>query len=140
MINLDFLCMKTGQAMVEGEGLTKDKENVATKGLGVLLENGPYGLMLYLQTAKSDVAREYLKELVGLCEEEHVAIYLGKPAPPGKDHKKIAAWLRELARELDRYLFVKSLWEQTLTYARYHAKALDDGGRPGATEARGGAE
>lgn len=140
MINLDFLCMKTGQAMVEGEGLAKDKENVATKGLGVLLENGPYGLMLYLQTTKPDVARKYLKELVGLCEEKHVAIYLGKPAPLDKDHKRIAAWLRELARDLDRYFFVKGLWEQTLTYARYHAKALDDGGRSGATEVQEGAE
>jgi len=140
MINLDFLCMKTSQDMVEGKGLAKDKENVATKGLGVLQENGPYGLMLYLQTTKSDVAKEYLKELVGLCREEHVAIYLGKPAPPGKDHKEIAAWLRELAQELDRYLFVKSLWEQTLTYTRYHAKALDDGGRIGAPEVQEEAE
>lgn len=136
MTNLDFLCMKTGQAMVGEKGPAKDKENVATKGLGVLLENGPYGLMLYLQTTKSDIAKHYLKELVGLCGEEHVAIYLGKPAPPGQDSKEIAAWLRELAQELDRYLFVKGLWEQSLTYARYHAKALDDGGASGVSEAQ----
>lgn len=136
MTNLDFLCMKTGQAMVEGEGPVKDKENVTTKGLGVLLENGPYGLVLYLQTAKSDIAKHYLKELVGLCGEERVAIYLGKPAPLSQNLKEIAAWLRELAQELDRYLFVKGLWEQSLTYARYHAKALDDGGDSGASEAQ----
>ena len=48
--------MKTAQAIVKIDGAAKDKVNLATKGLGVLFENGPYGLVLYFETnAKKDI-------------------------------------------------------------------------------------
>jgi hypothetical protein len=115
MQNLDFLCMQTAQNMVGDSGNKTEKENLATKGLGVLLENGPYGLILYLKTSeKENIARDYVKKLFELspvngCEE-------------GKEFEK----LKELSKDLDKYLFLKKLWQQTLTYARYHAKALPD--------------
>ncbi|MBT9141408.1 MAG: hypothetical protein DDT30_02000 [Dehalococcoidia bacterium] len=125
-MNLDFYCMKTAQKMVETEGKAKDKENLATKGLGVLLENGPYGLVLYLETSrKKEIGRQYIKDLVELCCCEQLKAYLDVPAPSNADFQNTTKWLKDLATDIDRYLFVKRLWQQTLTYARYHAKALD---------------
>ncbi len=125
MINLDFLCMRTAQEMVDCEGAPNDKENVANKSLGVLLENGPYGLTLYLQTHdKEKIARHYQQKLVGLCREELLASYLAATVPQNADFEQITEWLRTLAQDLDRYLFMKRLWQQALTYARYHARAL----------------
>jgi len=130
MLNLDFLCMKAAQDMMTCEGRKSDKENVATKGLGVLLENGPYGLMLYLETYRNkSIARHYREHLLILCREKLVASYLAvssQDVPRENDFEAITRWLRDLAMDLDRYLFAKRLWQQTLTYARYHAKALND--------------
>ncbi len=127
-VNLDFLCMKTAQKMVACEGKAGDKENVATKSLGVLLENGPYGLMLYLETysdKQEEIARHYRDELLSLCGEDRIQAYLngGRKAPASEDFSAITEWLRGIAQDLDSYLFVKQLWQQSLTYARYHARA-----------------
>ncbi len=126
--NLDFLCMKTAQEMVIGNWEAGDKETVATKALGVLLENGPYGLMLYLET-RSDkqkgIAKHYQKKLLSICADKCIQAYLdgGTKVPDGESFGPITEWLRGIAQDLDSYLFVKQLWQQSLTYARYHAKA-----------------
>lgn len=141
MINLDFLCMKTAQEMMGCQGSPADKENVATKGIGVLLENGPYGFMLYLEThSKKDIACHYKTQLLALCRERLIASYLSGEAPQNGNFQQVTAWLRGLAEDLDRYLFTKRLWQQTLTYARYHAKALDVASGSEQVEAQGGAE
>lgn len=128
MTNLDFLCMQTAQEMMACPGTPSDKENVATKGLGVLLENGPYGFILYLEThSRPDIARHYKERLLALCREKLVASYLSRGVPTNGDFQAVTRWLRGLAEDLDRYLFAKRLWQQTLTYARYHAKASDGG-------------
>jgi len=127
MVNLDFLCMKTAQEMMLCKGSPEDKENLATKGLGILLENGPYGLMLYLETqSNGGVAGHYKEQLLTLCHEERLASYLGGKVPSVADFQEIARWLKDLAKDLDRYLFMKCLWQQALTYARYHAKVKDE--------------
>lgn len=127
MINLDFLCMKTAQEMMTCQGTPGDKENLANKGLGILLENGPYGLMLYLETQSRDsIAGPYKEQLLALCREELLASYLCGNVPSAGDFQQITRWLQGLAQDLDRYLFVKRIWQQALTYARYHAKAIDE--------------
>ena len=118
--------MKTAQDMLGVGGAPKDKENIATKGLGVLLENGPYGLILYLETnVKDSIGRHYIKHLIGLCRYDQLDVYLGTAAPSNADFGQATAWLRDVAVNVDSYLFVKRLWQQTLTYVRYHAKALN---------------
>jgi hypothetical protein len=137
MLNLDFLCMKTAQEMMACQGTSGDKENVATSGLGVLLENGPYGLMLFLEShSKTGIAGRYKEQLLALCREELVASYLAGGVPASGNFQAVTKWLRGLAEDLDRYLFTKRLWQQTLTYARYHAKALEEGGGAGRSEAQ----
>lgn len=137
MLNLDFLCMKTAQEMMACQGTSGDKENVATAGLGVLLENGPYGLMLFLEShSKTGIAGRYKEQLLALCREELVASYLAGGVPTSGNFQAVTKWLRGLAEDLDRYLFTKRLWQQTLTYARYHAKALGEGGGADQSEAQ----
>lgn len=128
--NLDFLCMKVAQEMVTCKGEPGDKENMATKALGVLLENGPYGLMLYLETSSDKqkvIGKHYQNKLLSLYAEERIQAYIdgGAKVPNGGDFSSITDWLRGIAQDLDSYLFVKQLWQQSLTYARYHAKALE---------------
>lgn len=118
MKNLDFECMKTAQEMIGSRGNKTEKENLATKGLGVLLENGPYGLILYLKTKnKTKNNDEYINKLFKLCEKLKLC-----NSSANDEFVK----LQTLAKNLDKYLFIKKLWQQTLTYARYHAKALPD--------------
>jgi hypothetical protein len=122
MKNLDFLCMKAAQTMVAGTGEKTAKENLATKALGVLLQNGPYGMVLYLQVQKKDkdIAAEFREQLLTLIRNAVI-----EPAPPSSGNfSEITKWLQKTAANLDTYLFVKRLWQQTLTYARYHAKAV----------------
>jgi len=123
MTNLDFLCMQTAQAMVNAKGKKSDKENLATKALGVLVENGPYGMVLYLETQKQEVAKQYRSNLLDLLKQKDLKRYFNA-LPEKDDFNQVCDWLRTVAGDLDRYLFVKRLWQQTLTYARYHAKAL----------------
>ncbi len=122
MKNLDFLCMQAAQAMVAGAGEKTAKENLATKALGVLLQNGPYGMVLYLQVQKKDkqIASEYREQLLALIRHAGV-----DPLPPDNDNNQIVEWLKNAAADLDEYLFIKRLWQQALTYARYHAKAIE---------------
>jgi hypothetical protein len=118
--------MKTAQEMMICQGTPGDKENLATKGLGILLENGPYGLMLYLETkSNGGIADHYKEQLIALCREELLASYMGGKVPSVADFQQITGWLKDLAQDLDRYLFMKRLWQQALTYARYHAKARE---------------
>jgi len=127
MTNLDLACMETAQTMVSGQGFGRDKEDLATKALGVLLENGPYGMVLFLNMKKKDqVAIRYQQQLVGLFRNPALQSFVSVPPPNGDAE----AWLRGVAQDLDAYLFVKRLWQQTLTYARYHAKAAEDSGAP----------
>jgi hypothetical protein len=123
MKNLDFLCMQAAQTMVAGAGEKTAKENLATKALGVLLQNGPYGMVLYLQVQKKDkdLAAEFREQLLTLIRDAVI-----EPAPPSSGNfSEITKWLQKIAATLDTYLFVKRLWQQTLTYARYHAKAVE---------------
>ncbi|MBW2065302.1 MAG: hypothetical protein JRJ03_10270 [Deltaproteobacteria bacterium] len=131
MVNLDYISMKTAQDMVAGSGNKSDKENLATKSLGVLLENGPYGLILYLEShEKKDISHRYREQLLSLCDTNLIRKFLHEGSAPdiptSGTFQTITAWLQALAQNLDKYLFLKRLWQQALIYARYHAKALDE--------------
>lgn len=128
MINLDFLCMKTAQDMMQGTGMASDKLIIATKGLGVLIEQGPYALVLFLKAEKSSVSDDYIDKLVSLCGENLVSSYISGEVPQNTaNFNEVVVWLTVSSKDLDGYLFIKRLWQQTLTYARYHAKVLKAG-------------
>jgi len=109
--NLDWHAAQAGQQIIkttktrrnngkEEEIKANDVENLATKALGVLQENGVYAAFLYLYSRSEN--------------EQHIA----KPA------EQVLKFLTDaICNDLDRLLLVKQLWEQTLIYARYGAKA-----------------
>lgn len=124
-MNFDFETAVTAQEIIKNT-LDQDSssvENLVTKSLGVLQENGVYACMLYLlsrtNAADITVAKITRKQLLNLTGN------IGKK-PPSDTNKADAVLLfltNEICNDLDTLLFVKLLWEQTLTYARYGAKA-----------------
>ena len=149
-IDLDLHAAKTSQAIIAASpGKPQDTENLITKTLGVLQENGVYACLLFLYARSTDahIAKEVRHELLQMTFD------LGLPLPP-ETNKQEFDDLKELLREdkgqdwknglkyvsdgicsdLDTLLMVRQLWEQTLIYARYGAKSWKE--NPEAKKAR----
>jgi len=134
MKNLDLLAAQTAQMIIQdtqkfnNNDLDANKiENLVTKALGVLQENGVYAALLYLysRTEKADqfAAEKVREQLLSLTS------YVLDLSPPEKERSTVLASVAlkfltdKICNDLDRLLLVKQLWEQTLIYARYGAKA-----------------
>ena len=107
MTNLDLLCMETAQAIVSGKGTGKEKEGLATKALGVLMENGPYAMVLFLDPKKGQPSGDYQNQLVGIFRNSVLQPFIAAPLP----NSSALDWLRVVALDLDAYLFVKRIWQ-----------------------------
>ena len=137
ILNLDRLAAERAQAMVNRAKQDKNVkkpvetlERLATKALGVLQEQGIYAMMLFLFSRSSDeqiVAPmiraqllESLKALPAFQDGENV---------PQKDaiaQTTLQFYTVKVLKDLDTLLLVRDLYEQTLIYARYGAKAAGD--------------
>jgi len=121
MKNLDLLAARTAQGIIEetkGNGKANEVENLITKALGVLQENGVYAGLLYLYSIGQPIAEKTYIQLLSLISE------LGLPIPASTNASVSLKFLTDnICNDLDRLLLVKQLWEQTLIYARYGAKA-----------------
>ncbi len=125
MMNLDLEAAKTAQGIIKETTYNKSNEveNLITKTLGILQENGVYAciLFLYSRTSNSDEAVNKVtrKQLIGMTE------LLDKNKKYEGDDKAdgVLEFLTTICNDLDMLLLTKQLWEQTLTYARYGAKA-----------------
>jgi hypothetical protein len=118
--NLDAACAKLGADLVSSGN--KDAENVITKALGVLEEQGVYALFLYLHAREKQWGQATSKELASFLREvpSRQNALLG--------NKDLFAELQILAGDLDKLLFARDLLHRALVYARYHAKAAQIGG------------
>ena len=113
------------QAVTKAE--PKEVDNLVTKVLGVLQENGIYACFLFLFSRSrekdeqiSEVVREQLIELAA----EDLRFAWGNP--DSKDARDVLPFVSDtICAELDPLLMTKELFEQTLIYARYGAKARD---------------
>ena len=118
-VNLDQLCAKYGYDMCQAVNTQfKDKsktENLITKSLGVLQEDGVYAFFLY-QVSRGK--RELKEQAAKLLKAAKIKAFQSPNDP-------LKAVRDELANDLDQLLLAKRLLEQTLIYARYHAKALE---------------
>ncbi len=138
LMNLDQRCAYFGYEMCRhvGDAFKKDgkidkakTENLITKSLGVLQENGIYAFFLYLAargSSEADGAKQLGKHAAALLSEKKIALL---PAN-AQDINAVLTELRRpdgLADNLDDLLLAKQLLEQALIYARYHAKAVGDG-------------
>jgi len=99
-----------------------DKENVLTKALGVLAENGLYALAVHLLSCqKKAYGRAVLeKGLFQLWQEVGIVASL----PSDSDIQTMLETVRGICESLPRLIMAKRLAERMLTFARYHTKAL----------------
>ncbi len=126
MKDLDLLAANASQDIItqtERQGAS-DVENLITKALGVLQENGVYAALLYLYSrsnaTEKPVAEPTRVRLLSLLTE------LSLPALDRNDARSALKFLTDnVCNDLDRLLLVKQLWEQTLIYTRYGAKARE---------------
>jgi len=126
--NLDQQCAQYGWEMADQvyQALKKGAENHITKSLGVLQEDGVYAFFLYQRSrGKSEI--EGAKKL----EAQAAALLKAVPIKPFDTVTDPLQAVRGdkatkgLADDLDSLLLAKRLLEQSLIYARYHAKALE---------------
>jgi hypothetical protein len=124
MRNLDQLAAQTAQAIVKdtnGFGKTQ-VDNLATKALGVLQENGVYAAVLFLYSRSGPdekIAPHVCKALLDLAADKIVQ----QPLPDDKAEDALKFVTDHISSDLDTLLLVKQVWEQTLIYTRYGAKA-----------------
>ncbi len=121
-MNLDLEAARAAQEIISGKKQSaKDMENLITKTLGVLQENGVYACMLFLysRTGNSDEiskhVRQKLLQMTELLEK--------KPVKQDKSEDVLKFLTENICNDIDTLILTKKLWEQTLTYARYGAKA-----------------
>ncbi|RLC90210.1 MAG: hypothetical protein DRI37_02045 [Chloroflexi bacterium] len=125
MNNLDKRAAQTAQKIVAQtlESKSSEVDNLATKALGVLQAQGVYAatLFLYSRTGKADkaIAPVIRGELLNLVPP----LAPGATAPADEAQAALSFVTEHIAGDLDTLLLVKQVWEQTLIYVRYGAKA-----------------
>jgi hypothetical protein len=137
MRNLDLLAAETAQKIIadttDGQKAA-EVDNLITKALGVLQENGVYAGLLYLYSrsaGEQPIAKQIRLRLLHLTSD----FALTPPTDRRVGNKVVvedaqaSAALQfltdHICNDLDRLLMIKQLWEQTLIYARYGAKARE---------------
>lgn len=151
--NLDWHAAKTGQEIIkatkthwnkdknkEEETKASDVENLATKALGVLQENGVYAALLYLYShSEQHIAKPICIQLLELTRLLKLSPPTGTKEKPEdvKAEQALKFLTDSICNDLDSLLLVKQLWEQTLIYARYGAKArgIEEDAKKAKTEA-----
>lgn len=107
---------------------TETLERLATKTLGVLQEQGVYAMMLFLFSRTSDEATvaescirpQLYQALKALPSFQNDA---GVPTSNADAETALKFYTDKVLDDLDTLLLVRDLYEQTLIYARYGAKA-----------------
>lgn len=139
--NLDWHAALAGQEIIkatkkywnvkeqkEDDIKATEVENVATKALGVLQENGVYAALLYLYSRgdkEQHIAKPIRAQLLGLTRLLKLSPPIGTVEKPvdAQPEDALDFLTKDVCNDLDILLLVKQLWEQTLIYARYGAKA-----------------
>jgi len=110
--NLDYLAARYAQNVVKDNA----DENLITKALGVLQENGVYACCLYL-LANQD--KTIVPQMLALLE----AIGLPELPASNKPADVLDYVAGPITANLPNLLLAKEVLEQMLIYARYGAKA-----------------
>ncbi|MCG2736949.1 MAG: hypothetical protein L6282_11240 [Candidatus Methanoperedenaceae archaeon] len=124
LTNLDQLAALYAQEMVKKGKPVTVLERLVTKTLGVLQAQGVYAMMLYLLSRSGE--EEKIAPII--CNECYALIkklpeFSGISVP--SDKKKILEFYssNDILGKIDTLLLIRDLYEQTLIYARYGAKA-----------------
>ncbi|RJX27682.1 MAG: hypothetical protein C4554_03860 [Dethiobacter sp.] len=124
-MNLEYEAAKTAHYIVkeceQGGISSREVENVITKTLGVLQENGIYGCIIYLYSLSDDKESNniIISKLLQMLK------LLGVETPVNvNDYENVLKFIIDnVCNDLEKLLMLKQLWEQTLVYARYASKA-----------------
>ncbi|AKB67212.1 hypothetical protein [Methanosarcina mazei] len=124
--NLDFQAAKFSQQIIDEtikENLidSNSVENLVTKTLGVLQENGVYACVLYLQSRSSDKDKKISNSVMRSLFEMTELIEIKSPVDSSSTDKSDFVPMN-IFKDLDTLFLTKQLWEQILLYARYGAK------------------
>ncbi|MGH9762579.1 MAG: hypothetical protein ACREDR_42700 [Blastocatellia bacterium] len=121
--NLDRLAALHAQRIISRTNAKKPGEidNMVTKALGVLQENGVYACFLYLMAnEKNDAGEVVVDEMLEMLSR--LGFEWNKP----EDNTAQAVLIHitdKVTVDLERLLLAKETLEQMLIYARYGAKA-----------------
>lgn len=127
MLNLDYRCIEYGQKI--GKISNSNLENNLRKALGVLQEDGVYAMFLWLEKNADSVRKELIEFFNKDDKKTHIKLsryFLNGDKEFRQDFDEFCSDLHEVAKDIDKLLFMKKLLERTLTYALYHARAKRD--------------
>ena len=121
IINLETLCAYFADKIVNCYNCSiEDKENLINKALGVLVENGFYAMNIFLLSAKSvEYGKKVFDEIQNLLIHEDIHLIKNK-----KSSLEGLENIREITKNLPDLILARKVVEQTLTFARYHCKAM----------------
>ena len=132
ILNIDKLSAEQSQNMVSG-GKLDNLERLVTKALGVLQEHGVYAMMLFLLSRTGDeakIAPIICKQLYSSLPKVKAKFpeFLKDIVIPDENTEKarVLAFYssNEVMGDTNTLFLIRDLYEQTLIYARYGAKAL----------------
>ncbi len=134
VLNLDQKAAEYAQQIVTRNSPNDPKalENLVTKTLGVLQEQGVYAMLLFLYSRSSDEAniapaiRVPLFRLLRDDDSKHcLPGFADKPVPDANANAQMALafYSQHVLGCLDTLFLIRELYEQTLIYARFGAKA-----------------
>ncbi len=130
-LDLDLGAAKTAQAILKEVEVTKQgakaAEDLITRTLAVIQENGPYAAIVFLcsringeKDSTSIVASSVRSNLLDLAE----TLGAGGLTKSGDFRKILDSVIKNVCSDLHLLLLVKQTWEQALIYARHSAKSL----------------
>lgn len=124
--NLDRLAVECAQEIVKkvDQKDMKTLYNLSTKTLGVLQEQGIYAMVLFLLSRTRDeerIAKTIRPSLYDVLKK--IPNFKGDIPTDEEEPTKILETYCEMTRELDQLLLIRTLYERTLIYTRYSAKA-----------------
>ncbi len=128
ILNMEPLCAEYGMNIVEARfNMTlADCENVINRSLGILVENGFYAMSVYLlsnnvATKDNGYGGRTLRKIVELLSTPELGICT---VDDNENSIALLQKLRDVTEDLGKLLLARKLTEETLTFARYHCKAL----------------
>lgn len=124
VINLEPLCAKYGMDAINDPTDLDDKENVVTKALGVLVENGIYAMTVFLiSNTKSKKNCEHILQTLAKSLADQDIKLLAKADWSKDEFFELLEAMRGITNDLPKLLLARRVLEATLTFARYQAKA-----------------
>jgi len=120
-VNLDATCARYGWNIASG---TKD-DTLINKALGVLQEQGVYALFLFLKSRGSN-EKDKADQIRDKCWKLLTKTIKSLENKEWKSNDWPQVLRENLLSDIDSLFFAYQLLEQTLIYARYHAKSLKE--------------